>query len=82
VRIAAAIAFLKQGPEDRAVKRRLAAAGSAFEQEVPMEGEGEKFNRPAGAADEVEAHKFEPEDSDREKFETLADDEDVEAHKF
>lgn len=48
-----------------------------------MEAESEKFNRPADEGDEVEAHKFEPEDADREKFETLVDDdEDVEAHKF
>jgi hypothetical protein len=47
-----------------------------------MEAENEKFNRPADDGDEVEAHKFEPDD-DRQKFETLADDdEDVEAHKF
>jgi hypothetical protein len=48
-----------------------------------MEAESEKFDVPADDGDEVEAHKFEPDEADREKFETLADDdEDVEAHKF
>jgi hypothetical protein len=74
---------LKPGPEDRRAEARLEVAISVCEPEVTMEGEGEKFSRPADEGDEVEAHKFEPEDTELEKFETSADDdEDVEAHKF
>jgi hypothetical protein len=81
-RIAATIAFLKPRTEDRGATARLASARSVFDQEVPMEGEFEKFNRP-DEDDEVEAHKFEPDDTENEKFETPTDeDEDVEAHKF
>jgi hypothetical protein len=47
-----------------------------------MDGENETFNRPGDEGDEVEAHKFEPED-ELDEFDTPADDdEDVEAHKF
>jgi hypothetical protein len=74
---------LKPGPEDRRAEARLGVAGSDSEEEVPMEGENEKFNRPGDEGDEVEAHKFEPGELEQEKFETDGDgDEDVEAHKF
>lgn len=49
-----------------------------------MDDERDKFDRPADEGDDVEGHKFSPEESKREKFAESADDEDdeVEAHKF
>jgi hypothetical protein len=48
-----------------------------------MDDERDKFDRPADEGDDVEGHKFSPDESN-EKFADSADDEDgeVEAHKF
>jgi len=54
-----------------------------LEQEASMEGEHEKYNRPADEDGEVEAHEFIEDESKREKYvDSPADeDDDVEAHK-
>jgi hypothetical protein len=49
-----------------------------------MDDERDKPDRPADEDDDVEGHKFVPDELQREKFAESADDEDdeVEAHKF
>jgi hypothetical protein len=41
----------------------------------------EKYDQPADEDNEVEGHKYEPEEAKREKYDLSADDEDVEADK-
>jgi hypothetical protein len=82
--MAATLEFLKQPTEDRADGGRLEGASSVSDQEATMAEERDKYANEPDQGEEVEGHKFSPD----EKFEKFADsssddeDDEVEAHKF
>jgi hypothetical protein len=83
--MAAALEFLKQSTEDRADGGRLGGASSVSDQEATMAEERDKYANEPEQGEEVEGHRFSPDD---DRFEKLADssgddeDDEVEAHKF
>jgi hypothetical protein len=83
--MAVALEFLKQPVEDRTDDGRLGDALSVSDQEATMAEERDKFANDPDEGEDVEGHKFSPNDDKFEKFaDSSNDDEDdeVEAHKF
>jgi hypothetical protein len=83
--MAAALEFLKQPTEDPADGGRLACASSVSDQEATMAEERDKFANDPDQGEDVEGHKFSPDDDKFEKFADSSEDDDVdevEAHKF
>jgi hypothetical protein len=83
--MAAALEFLKQPTEDPADGGRLAGASSVSDQEARMAEERDKFANDPDQGEDVEGHKFSPDDDKFEKFADSSEDDDVdevEAHKF
>jgi hypothetical protein len=83
--MAAGLVFLKPKTEDRTDGGRLAGAFSVFKiGRSTMAEERDPFANGPEQGEEVEGHKFSPDDDEFEELDSSegAEDDEVEAHKF